>query len=124
MVMQAAMIITEQQKLAWPYLSSLTGTENGHTRAIRLSTPRFLHGKCFRDECSGPPNQAYRVHLRFLASRQGKKELSDYVRELRTLLAAMQLNPLAEEVKITIFMEGLCTVAARTKGFRVHPSTF
>ena len=71
-----------------------------------------------------PPNQAYRVRSRFLASRQGKKELSDYVQELRTLLAAMQMSPLAEEVKVTIFMEGLRTGVARTEVFRVHPSTF
>ena len=52
-----------------------------------------------------PPNQAYRVRSCFLASRQGMKELSNYVQEMRTLLAAMQLSPLAEEVKETIFME-------------------
>ena len=32
----------------------------------------------------GPSNQAYRVRSRFLSARQGKKELSDYVQELRT----------------------------------------
>ena len=70
-----------------------------------------------------PPNQAYRVRSRFLSLRQGKKELSDYVQELRTILAAMQL-PLPEEVRVTIFMEGLRTRVARTEVFRVHPSTF
>ena len=66
---------------------------------------------------------APRVRSRFLASLQGTKELSDFVQELRTLLAAMQLNPLAEEVKVTIVMEGIHTGIARTKVFRVHPST-
>ena len=61
---------------------------------------------------------------RFLASRQGKKESSDHVPELRTLLAAMQTSPLAEEIKVTIFMEGLRTGVARMEVFRVHPSTF
>ena len=71
-----------------------------------------------------PPNQAYRVRSRFLSSRQGKKELSDYVQELKTLLAAMQLDPLPEEVCVTIFMEGLRTGVARTEVFRVYLSTF
>ena len=71
-----------------------------------------------------PPNQAYRVRSRFLASRQGKRELSDYVQELRTLLAAMQLEPLAEAVQVTIFMEGLRAGVARMEVFRVHPQTF
>ena len=71
-----------------------------------------------------PPNQAYRVRSRFLASRQGKRELSDYVQELRTLLAAMQLEPLAEAVQVTIFMEGLRAGVARMEVFSVHPQTF
>ena len=70
-----------------------------------------------------PPNQAYRVRSRF-PTRQVKKELTDYVQELRTLIAAMQQNPLAEEVRVTIFMEGLRTGVARTEVFRVQPSTF
>ena len=36
----------------------------------------------------------------------------------------MQLDPLPEEVRVTIFMEGLRTGVARTEVFRVHPSTF
>ena len=71
-----------------------------------------------------PPNQAYRVRSRFLSARRGKKELSDYVQELRTLIAAMQLDPLPEMVLVTIFMEGLRTGVARTEVFRVHPTSF
>ena len=64
------------------------------------------------------------MRSRFLAARQGKKELSDFVQELRTLIAAMQLEPLPEAVLVTIFMEGLCAGVARTEVFRVHPFTF
>ena len=56
-----------------------------------------------------PTNQAYRVRSRFLSARQGKKELSDYVQELRSLIAAMQLDPFPEMVLVTINMEGVRT---------------
>ena len=36
----------------------------------------------------------------------------------------MQLDSLPEEVRVTIFMEGLRTGVARTEVFCVHPSTF
>ena len=71
-----------------------------------------------------PPNQEYHVRSRFLSARQGKKELKDYFKELRTLIAAMQLDPLLEMVLVTIFMEGLCTGVARTEVFRVHLTSF
>ena len=71
-----------------------------------------------------PPIPAYRVLSRFLFSRQGRKELPDYVQELRTLLAAIQLDILHEEVHFIIFMEGPRTWVAQTEVFRVHPSNF
>ena len=36
----------------------------------------------------------------------------------------MQLDPLPEEFRVNIFVEGLRTGVARTEVFRVHPSTF
>ncbi|KAG3183412.1 hypothetical protein PC129_g25338 [Phytophthora cactorum] len=71
-----------------------------------------------------PPNQAYRIRSRFLATRQGKKEVLDYVQELRTLIAGTAVDPLLEVVTLTVFMEGLRTSAARTEVFRVHASSF
>ncbi|ETO60134.1 hypothetical protein F444_21632, partial [Phytophthora nicotianae P1976] len=70
------------------------------------------------------PNQAYRIRSKFLATRQGKKELLDYVQELRTLIAGMAADPLPELVTVTLFMEGPRVSAARTEVFRVHPTSF
>jgi hypothetical protein len=71
-----------------------------------------------------PPNQVYRVRSRFLSTRQGKKELVDFVQELRTLIAAMAVDPLPEVVTVTVFMEGLRNGMARTEVFRIHPTSF
>ena len=60
----------------------------------------------------------------FLSTCQGKKELSDYVQELRTLIAAMQLDPLPELVLVTIFIMGLSAGVARTEVFQLHPTSF
>jgi hypothetical protein len=71
-----------------------------------------------------PPNVAYQTRSRFLASRQGKRDLVDYVQELRTLVAGMVADPLPETVLITVFMEGLKVGPARTQLFRTRVSTF
>ncbi|CAH0475243.1 unnamed protein product [Peronospora belbahrii] len=55
---------------------------------------------------SAPPNQAPRNSSRLLACRQGKSELAAYVQELRTLIAAMVIDPMPEAVTVTVFMEG------------------
>ena len=52
------------------------------------------------------------MRSRFLSARQGKKELSDYVQEMKTLIAAIHRDPLPEMVLVTIFMEGICTGVA------------
>jgi hypothetical protein len=64
------------------------------------------------------------VRSRFLSTRQGKKELVDFVQELRTLIAGMAADPLPEVVTVTVFMEGLRTGVARTEVFSVHPTSF
>ena len=50
-----------------------------------------------------------------LSARQGRKELSDYVQELRILINAMQLDPSPEMVLVTIIVEGLRAGTTRTK---------
>jgi len=48
-----------------------------------------------------PPNQVYRVRSRFLSTHQSKKELVDFVQELRALIACMVADPLPEVVTVS-----------------------
>ncbi|CAH0477691.1 unnamed protein product [Peronospora belbahrii] len=45
-----------------------------------------------------PPSQAHRNRSRFLVCRQGKSKLAAYVQKLRTLIAAMVIDPMPEAV--------------------------
>ena len=90
----------------------------------RLGVPHMDFAQVGPFASFSPPNQAYCVRSRFLSTGQGKNELTDYVQELRTLMDAMQSEPLPETVYVTVFMEGLHTGVARSKAFRVHTSTF
>ena len=92
--------------------------------SVELAFPTWETLKLQLMQVFSPPNQSYRVRSRFLSTRQGKNELTEYVQELRTLMAAMQSHPLPEAVHVTIFMDGFRTGVARTEVFRVHLSTF
>ncbi|POM59153.1 Gag protein, partial [Phytophthora palmivora] len=54
-----------------------------------------------------PANYEYRQRSRFLACKQGKRELHEYIQEMRVLAASLVGNPLPEHIKVTVFMDGL-----------------
>ena len=64
------------------------------------------------------------MRSRYLSARHGKKELSNYAQELRTVVADMQLFPLQEMVLVTVSMEGRRTGVARTEVIQVYPKSF
>ncbi|POM75285.1 LOW QUALITY PROTEIN: Gag protein [Phytophthora palmivora] len=58
-----------------------------------------------------PANYKYRQCSRFLACKQGKREVHEYA-----ITRCISGNPLPEHIKVTVFMDGL-------KFFRVHANT-
>ncbi|KAG3153257.1 hypothetical protein PC128_g22613 [Phytophthora cactorum] len=115
--------------------AAVSGTREGSARPkpllvsvktfeVDAAFPTWAQSKQQLSRVFAPPHQAYRIRSRFLATRQGKKELLDYVQELRTLIAGTAVDPLPEAVTLTVSMEGLRTSVARTEVFRVHPSSF
>ncbi|GMF39296.1 unnamed protein product [Phytophthora fragariaefolia] len=125
--MGSALLKSEQQRVALA-ISKLGGRAREWAltcgTSVETSFPTWEQLKQQLSRVFAPPNQAYRVRSRFLATRQGKKELVDYVQDLRTLIAGMAVDPLAEAVTVTVFMEGLRTGVARTEVFRTHPTSF
>ncbi|POM65839.1 Gag protein [Phytophthora palmivora] len=70
-----------------------------------------------------PANYEYRQRSRFLVCKQGKRELQEYIQEMRVLAASLVGNPLPEHIKVTVFMDGLKVGPSRTQLFRVHANT-
>ncbi|GMF47504.1 unnamed protein product [Phytophthora fragariaefolia] len=107
MAMGSALFKTEQQRVGLA-ISKLGGRAREWAltcgTSVETSFPTWEHLKQQLLRVFAPPNQAYRVRSRFLATRQGKKELVDYVQELRTLIAGMAVVPLPEAVTVTVFM--------------------
>ncbi|KAG3207483.1 hypothetical protein PC128_g96 [Phytophthora cactorum] len=127
MAMGSALLQTDQQHMALA-ISKLGGRASEWAltcgTSVNAAFPTWAQLKQQLSRVFAPPNQVYRIWSRFLAIRQGKKELLDYVQELRTLIAGTAADPLPEAVTLTVFMEGLRTSAARAEVFRVHPSSF
>ncbi|CAH0517516.1 unnamed protein product [Peronospora belbahrii] len=73
-------------------------------------------------------SQTVDIHMWCITARyffpHGKRELTEYVQELKTLIASMVIDPMPEAVTVTIFMEGFRVGVARTEVFQVNPSSF
>ncbi|POM79216.1 Pol protein [Phytophthora palmivora] len=104
LAMDAAQISTERLRVAFA-LSNLGGRAKTWAAA-------FL-----------PANYEYRQRSRFLACKQGKRELHEYIQEMRVLAASLVGNPLPERIKVTVFMDCLKVDPSRTQLFRVHTNT-
>ncbi|KAG3231132.1 hypothetical protein PI124_g23773 [Phytophthora idaei] len=96
MVVGSALLQTEQQRVALA-ISKLGGRAREWAltcgTSVDAAFPSWAQLKQQLSRMFAQPNQAYRIRSRFLATRQGKKELLDYVQELRALIAATAADP-------------------------------
>ncbi|GMG18447.1 unnamed protein product [Phytophthora fragariaefolia] len=109
-------------------LSNLGGRARAWAMARETATPGYFISWSFMEQELRSTfllaNVAYRHRSNFLRCKQGKRSLQDYVMELHNLEAAMAGAPLSEDVKVTVFMDGVRTGPVRTELFRRQPKTF
>ncbi|POM69392.1 Gag protein [Phytophthora palmivora] len=111
LAMDAALISTERLRVAFA-LSNLGGRAKTWAQLCQQLRADFL-----------PANYEYRQRSRFLACKQGKRELHEHIQEMRVLASSLVGNPLPERIKVTVFMDGLKVGPSRTQLFRVHANT-
>ncbi|POM72602.1 Gag protein, partial [Phytophthora palmivora] len=126
LAMDAALISTERRWVAFA-LSNLEG--RAKTWAYTRKSTSLGCFTTWAQLCQQlrvaflPANYEYRQRSRFLACKQGKRELHEYIQEMRVLAASLVGNPLPEHIKVTVFMDGLKVGPSRTQLFPVHANT-
>ena len=69
-------------------------------------------------------HMAHNHRALFLACKQGKRSVYEYIQELRKLSASIAGEDISESIKTTVLMEGMNIGPVRTQLFRVNPVTF
>jgi hypothetical protein len=70
-----------------------------------------------------PPKCEFRVRTQFLNLRQGKMDLYSYVQRARYLVASLVKEPMQEQTKLTVFLNGLSNGPIRTYLYRMDMET-
>ncbi|CEG50062.1 Retrotransposon gag domain [Plasmopara halstedii] len=126
MAMASAMLQTEQQRVALP-ISKLGGQAREWAltcgTSVEAAFSSWTEPKMQLLKVVSTANQDYRMRSHFFAVRRGKKELMDFVKELRTLIVGIAADPLPEAVTVTVFVEGLSSGMAKIEVFHVHRSS-
>ncbi|KAE9266053.1 hypothetical protein PR003_g32255 [Phytophthora rubi] len=124
--MDAALVSDERLRVAFA-LSNLSGRAKSWAYTREATTPGcFASWSQLCEQLRAaflPANYEYRQRSRILACKQGRRELHEYIQEMRVLTASLVGNPLPEHIKVTVFMDGLRVGPARTQLFRVQAST-
>ncbi|GMF27127.1 unnamed protein product [Phytophthora fragariaefolia] len=109
-------------------LSNFGGRARAWAMARETATPGYFTSRSFMEQELRSTfhlvNVTYRHRSNFLRCKQGKRSLQDYVMELHNLEAAMAGAPLSEDVKVSVFVDGVRTGPVRSELFRRQPKTF
>ncbi|KAG6617738.1 gag protein [Phytophthora cinnamomi] len=126
LAMDAALVSDERLRVAFA-LSSLSGRAKNWAYTRETTTPGcFASWSQLCEQLRATflrANYEYRQRSRFLACKQGRRELHEYIQEITVLTASLAGTPLPEHIKVTVFTDGLRVSPARTQLFRVQAST-
>jgi hypothetical protein len=70
-----------------------------------------------------PPKSEFRSRQQFLAVKQGKRSLYDYIQEVRSLVSDVVQNPIDPATQVSVFLQGLQSGPVRTQLFRAYPNS-
>lgn len=125
--MGARLILNEDTKVAFG-MSQLDARAKDWAYTLYLADARcFPTWEIFCDKLKDafmPPHSDFQLRSKFLACSQGRRDLYTYVQELRQLAASITQNPLTEDVKVTVFTQGLRQGPPRLEVFRRMPKSF
>ena len=117
--------ITDQQLQIAFAMSKLGGRAKSWAFGKRMADPNcFLDLRDFKhdlEEAFQPPKCEFRQRARFLAIKQGKRDLHDYVQEARYLVASIVQHPIDDATQVSVFLNGLAEGPVRTQMFREYP---
>ncbi|CAI5739629.1 unnamed protein product [Peronospora farinosa] len=98
-------------------------------RPIRMDPPKFdetaphtiVHWLLLVEQC--PPNDEILLQARFFGARQAKRSLQEYVKEMRSLSAFINVSPIPGNIRVPMFMNGLRHGPSRLDLFKKVPKT-
>ena len=117
--------ITDHHMQVFFAMSNLSGRARSWAFGKRLADPQcFAHFGEFRQEIEAafqPPKCEFRQRSKFLALKQGKRDLHEYVQEARYLVSVIVQDPMADATQVSVFINGLANGPVRTQLFREYP---
>jgi hypothetical protein len=117
--------ITDHNMQVFFAMSNLSGRARSWAFGKRLADPQcFAHFGEFRQEIEAafqPPKCEFRQRSKFLALKQGKRDLHAYVQEARYLVSVIVQDPMADATQVSVFINGLANGPVRTQLFREYP---
>lgn len=117
----------EEFKVAYA-MSLLTGRAKNWAYGCRMQDPScfpsYDNFKKSLELAFQPPKCEFRLKSQLLDTKQGNRNLYEYIQEMRYLISGIVQNPVDENTLVSIFMKGLKAGPVRNQLFREYPQTF
>ena len=109
-------------------MSLLTGRAKNWAYGCRMQDPNcfpsYDNFKKSLELAFQPPKCEFRLKSQLLDTKQGNRNLYEYIQEMRYLISGIVQNPVDQNTLVSIFMKGLKAGPVRNQLFREYPKTF